>query len=72
MTEHQSCLSSSKLHRKFHDLYGYIGFLIRVPFHIFHEQEIEGLFGLNGASICKCGYFYDRGYYTIDCRKCYT
>lgn len=61
---------SGRLHFILHDLYGYIGFIIRVPLHIFHGQEIEGAFGLNGASYCKCGYHYDRGYYLMDCMKC--
>lgn len=58
------------LHSRLHDWYGYVGFLIRTPLHFFHEQEIENLFGFNGASICKCGYFYDRGYYLLDCKYC--
>ena len=57
-----------KLHNYLHDYYEQIGFLIRLPLHIFHERE---LFTIKGAIICSCGYVFDGGYATSDCRECY-
>lgn len=62
------------LHFYLHDLYGYIVFLIHVPFHLRHKSEgypDYDLFTLRGSIYCECGYHYDRGYYLMKCKKCY-
>ena len=52
-----------KLHYQLHDLYGYLGFLISIPFH-FNHDKVCNIFTLRGAMVCEdpCGYCYDRGY----------
>lgn len=60
------------LHARFHDLYGYLGFLIRLPLHLHHEHPYGLLLG--GFILCEepCGYCYDRGLAMPACEKCYT
>ena len=60
---------SEFLHHKLHEFYGWLGFIIRLPFHyIFHNQE----YGHNLRFIlCDCNYCYDGGYYCMNCKRCY-
>lgn len=60
---------SELLHHKLHEFYGWLGFIIRLPYHyIFHNQE----YGHNLHFIlCDCNYCYDGGYYCMNCRRCY-
>ena len=65
-----------KIHFRLHDWYGYIVFLLHVPFHLHHKHPDDDcdIFTLKGAIVCEdsCGYFYDRGYYLMDCKRCYN
>lgn len=63
-----------RLHFILHDWYGYISFLLHVPFHFWHEQQLDNAFGLNGFIMCAepCHYHYDRGYYLMNCERCYN
>lgn len=62
------------LHYILHDWWGYIAFLLHVPFHLHHKSEgypCYDYFTLRGSIICECGYHYDRGYYLMKCQRCY-
>lgn len=64
------------LHYILHDWYGYLSFLLHAPFHLRHKHPDDDcdIFTWKGAIVCQdsCGYFYDRGYYLMNCKKCYV
>ncbi len=62
------------LHYRLHDWYGYLGFLIHLPFHLHHKHPNSdyNIITLKGAIVCECEYTYDRGYYLMNCERCYN
>lgn len=71
MSESKTNNSSSLLHFKFHRLWEYLSFWVRLPYHAsIHHQE----YGYNiGFIICDCGYVVDLGVsYGQHCEGCYT
>lgn len=61
-----------RLHFILHDWYGYLSFLLHLPLHFWHKQEV-GSIVLGGFILCSepCGYCYDRGYYGMKCLRCW-